>query len=192
IQVPESMIEYDESGKGAIHIEDRIVTVRTGEAELKQIQIQTNMTDWNIQRENLLQNIYTSTGTNENVLGITKNGSNVGSGVSVERSVQRILSVVNYKRNKVYRALEKVISWGMVQLGSSNTELSIVGDDILNKTAKETLEETGLELDNLSKLADTYGKLVQITTDSEIQNMAIQLGENLKEKLKQLGLGGID
>ncbi|MGL5965143.1 MAG: hypothetical protein ACRCZ2_12220, partial [Fusobacteriaceae bacterium] len=64
--------------------------------------------------------------------------------------------------------------------------------DILNKTAKETLEETGLELDNLGKLADTYGKLVQITTDSEIQNMAIQLGENLKEKLKQLGLGGID
>ncbi|MGL5962200.1 MAG: hypothetical protein ACRCZ0_09660, partial [Cetobacterium sp.] len=143
IQVPESMIEYDESGKGAIHIEDRIVTVRTGEAELKQIQIQTNMTDWNIQRENLLQNIYTSTGTNENVLGITKNGSNVGSGVSIERSVQRILSVVNYKRNKVYRALEKVISWGMVQLGNSNAELSIVGDDILNKTTKETLEETG-------------------------------------------------
>lgn len=188
-QVPESMIEYDERGIGKVHIEDRVVIVRQGDIEVKQIQMNTNVAEWNIQRENILQNIYVSTGTNENILGITKNGSSVSSGTSIERSMQRILSVVNYKRNKVYEALEQVIKWGYAELKGSELDLVIKGDDILNKTSKEVLEEKGLELDNLGKLADTYGKLVQITTDSEIQNLAIQLGDNLKEKLKELGFG---
>lgn len=190
IQVPEGMVEYDENNNGKVHIEDRVVVVRPGESEMKQIQLQTNMAEWNIQRDNILQNIYVSTGTNENVLGINKNGSSNASGTSIERSSQRILSVVNYKRNKVYSALQELLKWGYKEIYNSELELAITGDDILSKTSKDIIEEKGMELDNLGKLADVYGKLVQITTDAEIQNLAVEMGESLKEKLKELGFGG--
>lgn len=190
IQVPESMVEYDENNVGKIHIEDRVVTVRQGDVEMKQIQLQTNMTEWNIQRENILQNIYVSTGTNENILGINKNGTSNSSGTSIERSMQRILSVVNYKRNKVYKAIERVLKWGYKEIHGSELQLVISGDDILNKSAKEVLEEKGIELDNLNKLADTFIKLNQNVSDVELQNLVTNLGDNIKGKLKELGFGG--
>ncbi|MGL5049501.1 MAG: hypothetical protein ACRC6E_02555, partial [Fusobacteriaceae bacterium] len=190
IQVPESVVEYDKHGNGKIRIDDRTVIVEKDDRDIKQIQIQTSTAEWNLQRENLLQNIYVSTGTNENILGVNKNGSSLGSGVSIERSMQRILSTVNYRRNKVFNSLKNVLEWGYTELSGKELNLEIVGDDILSKNSKEVIEEQGLELDNLNKLATVYSTLVQLNTDAEIQNMAIQLGEELKEKLKNIGIGG--
>ncbi|MGL5963006.1 MAG: hypothetical protein ACRCZ2_01200 [Fusobacteriaceae bacterium] len=190
IQVPESVIEYDNYGNGKVKIDDRTVTVEKDDRDIKQIQIQTNTADWNLQRENLLQNIYTSTGTNENVLGVNKNGMSLGSGVSIERSMQRVLSVVNYRRNKVYKAIQNVLKWCYKELNGSNLEIKIIGEDILSKNSKELLVEKGLELDNLNKIATVYSTLINLNADVEIQNMAIQLGDDLKEKLKATFLGG--
>lgn len=192
LQVPPTMLEDDGKGGRRINVEDRVVIVEPGDVEMKQIQLETNMSEWNIQRENILQNIYVSTGTNENVLGINKNGSSNGSGVSIERSSQRILSVVNYKRNKVYKALEQVLKWGYKEINGADLDLTITGDDILNKSSKEVIEERGLELDNVKKIADIFISLNQSTADVEIQTLANDMKENIKLKLKELGLGGIN
>ncbi|MGL4997892.1 MAG: hypothetical protein ACRC5T_02715 [Cetobacterium sp.] len=190
IQVPESVVEYDKHGNGKIRIDDRTVIVEKDDRDIKQIQIQTSTAEWNLQRENLLQNIYVSTGTNENILGVNKNGSSLGSGISIERSMQRILSTVNYRRNKVFKSLKNVLEWGYTELSGKELNLEIVGDDILSKNSKEVIEEQGLELDNLNKLATVYSTLIQLNMDVEIQSMAIRLGEELKEKLKNIGIGG--
>ena len=188
LQVPDSMIEYDNNNVGSVKIDDRIVVLRPDDKELKQVQMETKIADWNIQRENLLNNIYFSTGVNKNVLGLMENGGVASSGYAMERSLQRIVSVVNYKRNKCYKALETVITCG-AKFKKKNFEIKIIGDDILNKSSKEKLEEKGIENEKLSKLADVFIKLNNSSSDVEMQNMVIELGDKIKESLK-LELGG--
>lgn len=187
IQVPPSVLERDKDGNMTIHIEDRVVVVDERDKDIKQLEINTKMDQWNIQRNNLLNNIYTSTGVNKNILGFTLDGADYGSGVAVERSMQSILSIVNYKRNKVYKALETCLNWGYDQIGK-NINLEITGDDILNKTKKEELEDEGIEIDNIGKLANVLVTLQNANTDEEIQKMVNDLGEGIKEKMRTLGL----
>ena len=163
LQVPESLIEYDNNGNGVVRVDDGIITVRKEDKDIKQIQLQTNVAEWNVQRKNIFDNIYKSTKTNENVFGLSANGSENASGTSKERSMESLISVVRNKRNKCYRALEAVLKWGYNQEMNGALEIVIEGTDVLEISEKEKLENQALEIQNLITLDKYLG-------DSEIQN----------------------
>lgn len=177
LQIPDDMTETDENGNAKINIQERIVVVGGDSTrDVKQIELETKIQDWNMQRKTYLNKIYTSLAINENVLGIGEKGMGDSSGEAIKKSYQRTISRVNTKRNKIYNALETVLKWGYSYANKKAVlEIEISGQDIIEKSEKEQVELTGKKIDNLTKILD-------MQNEAELMKKADQLkGEILKE-----------
>lgn len=177
LQIPDDLTEIDEKGNAQVNIQERMIVINSeATRDVKQIELQTKIEDWNMQRKTYLNKIYTALAINENVLGIGEKGMGDSSGEAIKKSYQRTISRVNTKRNKIYKAMETVLKWGYSYANKKAVlELEISGQDIIEKSEKEQVELTGKKIDNLTKILD-------MQNEAELMKKADQLkGEILEE-----------
>lgn len=177
LQIPDDLTEVDKEGNARVNIQERMIIVGGDSTrDVKQVELETKIQDWNMQRKTYLNKIYTALAINENVLGIGEKGMGDSSGEAIKKSYQRTISRVNTKRNKIYNALETVLKWGYSYANNKAVlELEIIGQDIIEKSEKEQVELTGKKIDNLTKILD-------MQNETELMKKADQLkGEILKE-----------
>ena len=127
LQVPEGALEYDEEG----NINDRVIIVDPEDKDLKQVELKTKTEEWKTHRTGIVEQIYIATGTNEQAFGLNKNGI-PASGEAKRRDLERIISTVITKRDRVFAGFEKIVKWGYSIIHNSELDITISGKDILS------------------------------------------------------------
>lgn len=138
IQVPESIIEIDSQGRSVVRLDDRIVTLRPEDRELKQVTLETKTIEWKEHKKNIVDDIYRQLGVNDLAFGISIDGA-VASGEAKIRSLERVLSTVISKRNKCINGLVDITKNLIKRLENRDIEIEIVGQDILNLSLTEKI-----------------------------------------------------
>lgn len=131
LQVPEGALEYDEEGNLTVKINDRVIIVDPEDKDLKQVELKTKTEEWKTHRTGIIEQIYIATGTNEQAFGLNKNGI-PGSGEAKRRDLERIISTVITKRDRVFAGFEKIIKWGYSAIYNGELDITISGKDILS------------------------------------------------------------
>lgn len=131
LQVPEGALEYDEEGNLTVKINDRVIIVDPEDKDLKQVELKTKTEEWKTHRTGIVEQIYIATGTNEQAFGLNKNGT-TASGEAKRRDLERIISTVITKRDRVFAGFEKIIKWGYSIIHNSELDITISGKDILS------------------------------------------------------------
>ena len=131
LQVPEGALEYDEEGNLTVKINDRVIIVDPEDKDLKQVELKTKTEEWKTHRTGIVEQIYIATGTNEQAFGLNKNGT-AASGEAKRRDLERIISTVITKRDRVFAGFEKIIKWGYSIIHNSELDITISGKDILS------------------------------------------------------------
>lgn len=175
LQVPEGSLEYNEEGQLTVKIEDRVIIVDPEDKDLKQVELNTKTEEWKAHRENIMEQIYQNTGTNEQAFGLNKNGNAAASGEAKRRDMERTISTVASKRDKVLIGLEKIVKWGYSQLNNNaELDIKISGKDILSLGAGEKIiiavqaVTTGLmSIESAIK----YINISDVDTDEEIKRI---------------------
>lgn len=201
LQIPESALEYDEDGNLTLNIKDRLLIVSAEDKELKQVALETKTAEWNLHRTNIVEEIYRNTGTNEQAFGLNKNG--VASGEAKRRDLERTLSTVLAKRDKVFAAFEKILKWGNKVLYGNDLEVTITGKDILTLGVTEKINivvqaiasgimsvESAIKYLNISSI-DTKEEIKKIKMDITYKQKvveALQLLENISSDNRVAGL----
>lgn len=184
IQVPDSLIEVDSDGKTIVRLDERIVTVREKDKDIKQIQLETKTNEWKEHRKELVDDIYKQTGVNDLAFGISIDGA-VASGEAKRRSLERVLSTVMSKRDKCLTKIKKLLIWALERTGNSQ-EIEINAQDILSLSLSEKIMIViGAIQNNLMSLetAIKFLGLEKDKTDDEIKNIK----KNLDYKIKEIG-----
>lgn len=174
LQVPEGALEYNENGDLEIKLEDRVVIVDPEDKDLKQVDLNTKTEEWKSHRTNILEQIYQNTGTNEQAFGLNKNGS-AASGEAKRRDMERTISTVVAKRDKVLLGLEKITKWGYRQLNNNaELDLKISGRDILSLGAGEKIIIAVQAVSNgmmSIESAIRYINISDVDTEEEMERM---------------------
>ena len=131
LQVPEGALEYDEDGNLTVKMNDRVIIVDPEDKDLKQVELKTKTEEWKIHRTGIFDQIYIATGTNEQAFGLNKNGI-PASGEAKRRDLERIISTVITKRDRVFVGFEKIIKWGYSTIYNGELDITISGKDILS------------------------------------------------------------
>ena len=131
LQVPEGALEYDEEGNLTVKINDRVIIVDPEDKDLKQVELKTKTEEWKTHRTGIVEQIYIATGTNEQAFGLNKNGT-AASGEAKRRDLERIVSTVITKRDRVFAGFEKIIKWGYSTIYNGELDITISGKDILS------------------------------------------------------------
>ena len=131
LQVPEGALEYDEEGNLTVKINDRVIIVDPEDKDLKQVELKTKTEEWKIHRTGIVEQIYIATGTNEQAFGLNKNGT-AASGEAKRRDLERIISTVITKRDRVFAGFEKIVKWGYSIIHNGELDIKISGKDILS------------------------------------------------------------
>ena len=131
LQVPEGALEYDEEGNLTVKINDRVIIVDPEDKDLKQVELKTKTEEWKTHRTGIVEQIYIATGTNEQAFGLNKNGT-AASGEAKRRDLERIISTVITKRDRVFSGFEKIVKWGYSIIHNSELDITISGKDILS------------------------------------------------------------
>ena len=131
LQVPEGALEYDEEGNLTVKINDRVIIVDPEDKDLKQVELKTKTEEWKTHRTGIIEQIYIATGTNEQAFGLNKNGT-PASGEAKRRDLERIISTVITKRDRVFAGFEKIIKWGYSAIYNDELDITISGKDILS------------------------------------------------------------
>ena len=187
LQVPQSMLEYDQNGSATVRIDDRVVMIGKEDAELKQIALESKVNEWKVHRDTLKEQIYTATGTNEMAFGLSKDGAGSISGESKRRSLERTLATTEVKRGKVIKALEELSIWGIKRLSNSEVEVFIESKEIVSLSTKEKLEIAAIAFEKgIMSLEEAieYINLTNISTEEEVSKIKGDL--NYRDKLTRL------
>lgn len=182
LQIPESALEYDEQGQLRINIQDRLFVVNPEDKELKQVALETKTAEWNLHRTNILNQIYQDTGTNEQAFGLNKNGI-AASGEAKKRDLERTLSTVLAKRDKVFVGFEKVIKWGYRTIHNSELQITITGKDLLTLSLGEKMQIVvqGISTGVLSlESAVRFLNMTNVSVEEEIEKIKSDLGYRKK------------
>ena len=139
LQIPDGAVEYDDNGDLTVKLQDRTIIVEAEDEEVKQVQLETKTSEWNLHRQNLIEQVYQQTGTNEQVFGLNKNGSSA-SGEAKRRDLERAISSVLSKRDKALVGLEKMLKWGYRKVFGKEIELLLTGKDILSLSFLEKID----------------------------------------------------
>lgn len=124
-------MEYDEEGNLTVKINDRVIIVDPEDKDLKQVELKTKTEEWKTHRTGIVEQIYIATGTNEQAFGLNKNGT-PASGEAKRRDLERIISTVITKRDRVFSGFEKIIKWGYSIIHNDELDITISGKDILS------------------------------------------------------------
>lgn len=174
LQVPEGALEYNDDGDLEIKLEDRVVIVDPEDKDLKQVELKTKTDEWKAHRENILEQIYQNTGTNEQAFGLNKNGS-AASGEAKRRDMERTISTVIAKRDKILVGLEKITRWGYAQLNNNaDLEIRISGRDILSLGVGEKILIAVQAVSNgmmSIESAIKYINISDVNTDEEVKRI---------------------
>ncbi|KXA12600.1 hypothetical protein HMPREF3206_01702, partial [Fusobacterium equinum] len=163
-------------------IKDRIVIVEPEDKEIKQIQMNTKTEEWNAHRKNIIEQIYQNTGTNEQSFGLNKNGSSA-SGEAKRRDMERTISTVVAKRDRVFTGFEKVIKWGYQELYHQKLDVIITGKDILSLGVGEkiVIAVQGISSGILSiESAIKYVNIADINVEDEVRRVKTDLSYRTK------------
>ncbi|KXA13319.1 hypothetical protein HMPREF3206_01461, partial [Fusobacterium equinum] len=163
-------------------IKDRIVIVEPEDKEIKQIQMNTKTEEWNAHRKNIIEQVYQNTGTNEQAFGLNKNGSSA-SGEAKRRDMERTISTVVAKRDRVFTGFEKVIKWGYQELYHQELEVIITGKDILSLGVGEkiVIAVQGISSGILSiESAIKYVNIADINVEDEVRRVKTDLSYRTK------------
>ncbi|MCF0162963.1 MAG: hypothetical protein HUJ88_10370 [Fusobacterium necrophorum] len=182
LQFPDGALEYDEEGNLAIKIKDRIVIVEPEDKEIKQIQMNTKTEEWNAHRKNIIEQIYQNTGTNEQAFGLNKNGSSA-SGEAKRRDMERTISTVVAKRDRVFTGFERVLRWGYQELYHQELDVIITGKDILSLGVGEkiVIAVQGISSGILSiESAIKYVNIADINVEDEVRRVKTDLSYRTK------------
>lgn len=182
LQIPEGSLEYDEQGSLKVNIKDRLLIVNPEDKELKQIALETKTAEWNLHRANLIEQIYQNLGVNEQAFGLNKNG--IASGEAKRRDLERTLSTVMAKRDKIYLAFEKILKWGYKEIYKEELDIKINGKDILVLSTIEKIQIAvqGITAGILS--LESAIKFINISDSSEEEEIQkIKSNIAYKEKL---------
>lgn len=214
LQIPDGAVEYDEEGNITVKLQDRVIIVEENDKEVKQIQMQTKTQEWVLHRQNLIEQVYQQTGTNEQVFGLNLNGS--ASGEAKKRDLERVISTVSSKRDKALVGLEKVMRWLYRNISGNDTEIVLTGKDILTLSFLEKIEivtkglsggvmslETAVKFLNITSksledelaeikkspqsiraLVDNLNILNTMTTDNRVNDYVTQMTEELIKELE--------
>ena len=163
LQVPE----------GALEPEDK---------DLKQVELKTKTEEWKTHRTGIIEQIYIATGTNEQAFGLNKNGT-PASGEAKRRDLERIISTVITKRDRVFAGFEKIIKWGYSAIYNGELDITISGKDILSLGVGEKIiiAAQGITSGILSvESAIKYVNIGNVDIDEEIERLKSDLAYKTK------------
>ena len=182
LQVPEGALEYDEEGNLTVKINDRVIIVDPEDKDLKQVELKTKTEEWKTHRTGIVEQIYIATGTNEQAFGLNKNGI-PASGEAKRRDLERIISTVITKRDRVFAGFEKIIKWGYSAIYNSELDITISGKDILSLGVGEKIiiAAQGITSGILSvESAIKYVNIGNVDIDEEIERLKSDLAYKTK------------
>lgn len=187
LQIPDGAVEYDDNGDLTVKLQDRTIIVEAEDKEVKQVQLETKTAEWNLHRQNLIEQVYQQTGTNEQVFGLNKNGSSA-SGEAKRRDLERAISTVLSKRDKALVGLEKMFKWGYRKVFGKEIELLLTGKDILSLSFLEKIDIVSKGILSGVMSMETAIKFLNMTNSSyedEIQKIKKE-PKNLKALIDNL------
>jgi len=182
LQVPEGALEYDEEGNLTVKINDRVIIVDPEDKDLKQVELKTKTEEWKTHRTGIIEQIYIATGTNEQAFGLNKNGT-PASGEAKRRDLERIISTVITKRDRVFAGFEKIIKWGYSAIYNGELDITISGKDILSLGVGEKIiiAAQGITSGILSvESAIKYVNIGNVDIDEEIERLKSDLAYKTK------------
>ena len=182
LQVPEGALEYDEEGNLTVKINDRVIIVDPEDKDLKQVELKTKTEEWKTHRTGIIEQIYIATGTNEQAFGLNKNGT-ATSGEAKRRDLERIISTVITKRDRVFAGFEKIIKWGYSAIYNGELDITISGKDILSLGVGEKIiiAAQGITSGILSvESAIKYVNIGNVDIDEEIERLKSDLAYKTK------------
>jgi predicted HTH domain antitoxin len=181
LSVPRSLLEFDQNGVGQIRIDDRVVMVDKNDAEVKQIALESKVNEYKVHRDNLLEQIYMATGTNEMAFGLSKDGSGAISGESKRRSLERTLATTEVKRGRVIDAQEKLIDWGIKVLTGTEADIEIEAKEIISLSTSERLAIAGSAFEKGIMSLDEAVRYINLT-NSDFEEEIERIKTDLKYK----------
>ena len=138
LQVPDSLIEVDATGKSTVRLDNRVITLSKDDKEVKQVQLETKTQEWKLQKEDIKNDIYKQLGVNDLAFGIDLGGS-IASGEAKRRSLERTIATVESKRSKCITGIKNIILWGYKKLKRKEIDLQIEAQDILSLSLTEKM-----------------------------------------------------
>lgn len=183
IQVPDSLIEVDNQGRSTVRLDERVVTLRSNDHEIKQVQMETKTNEWKEHRKTLVDEIYKQTGVNDLAFGISIDGA-IASGEAKRRSLERVISTVSGKRYKCIDAIKLMIEWAFQRTGQKEKEIQITAQDILNLSLNEkiTIVVSAISNDLMSlESAIEFLGLQEKKVEEEMQKIKQNIGYKIKE-----------
>ena len=186
LQVPDSLIEIDSNGRAVVRIDDRVVALRQGDREVKQVQLETKTLEWKEHRKQIVDDIYKMLGVNDLAFGISIDGA-VASGEAKIRSLERMLSTVSSKRDKCIAGITKLIKNIHFELHKKELNISIKAQDILTMTTIEKINLLSLALQNNLISLENAVKFLGIYND-DLKNEIQDIKNNINYKKKVLEL----
>ena len=183
LQVPDSLIEVDATGKSTVRLDNRVITLSKDDKEVKQVQLETKTQEWKLHKEDIKNDIYKQLGVNDLAFGIDLGGS-IASGEAKRRSLERTIATVESKRSKCITGIKNIVLWGYRKLKGMDIDLQIEAQDILSLslTEKMTIVVQGIQnnvmsLETAIKFLGILGK----NADEEID--LIKTNISYQEKL---------
>lgn len=138
LQVPDSLIEVDATGKSTVRLDNRVITLSKDDKEVKQVQLETKTQEWKLHKEDIKNDIYKQLGVNDLAFGIDLGGS-IASGEAKRRSLERTIATVESKRSKCITGIKNIVLWGYRKLKGMDIDLQIEAQDILSLSLTEKM-----------------------------------------------------
>ena len=180
LQVPDSLIEVDATGKSTVRLDNRVITLSKDDKEVKQVQLETKTQEWKLHKEDIKNDIYKQLGVNDLAFGIDLGGS-IASGEAKRRSLERTIATVESKRSKCITGIKNIVLWGYRKLKGMDIDLQIEAQDILSLslTEKMTIVVQGIQnnlmsLETAIKFLGILGKNADEEIDLIKTNVAYQ------------------
>ncbi|MDY4011380.1 MAG: hypothetical protein SOY60_06910 [Fusobacterium gastrosuis] len=186
IQVPDSLIEIDNKGRATVRLDERVITVRATDREIKQIQLETKTAEWKEHRKTLVDEIYKQTGVNDLAFGVSVDGA-IASGEAKRRSLERIISTVSGKRHKCIKVIKKMLEWAIKRTSKKDIKIDITAQDILTLSLSEKINIVVSALQNDLMSLETSIEFIGLQ-NNDISEEIQRIKQNMNYKTKELNI----
>ncbi len=128
LSIPEEALEYNEDGKATVNLQDRVIIIRDGGSEPKQISLDSKIEQAQIHKQNIEDNLYMSLAVNKTSFGLTDVSQL--SGEALRRMMTPTIARVEDKRNSIVKVFNELL------------DIEVIFSDVVPSSASEVMEYT--------------------------------------------------
>ena len=183
LQVPSSLVEYTNGDQAQVRLDDRVITLRPEDHEVKQVALETKTVEWKEHKTDIVNEAYKMLAVNDLAFGVNVEGA-IASGEAKKRSLERTLATVESKRSNCIAGMLEVANWCLGMKEQAGEKLEITAQEILSISTVERVSIACMAVAQGIMSVETaieYIGIVQDDTEGEAKK--VKLGILSQEKM---------